>query len=73
MPADFYIADKELFNLKSCQTQEEVTAKSEESEGGGTAVLDFVNNLTYIDVNILERTGGGGGKPVKDLRGGGKH
>lgn len=30
-------------------------------EGGGTAVLDHVNNLTYIDVRILERGGGGGG------------
>lgn len=31
-------------------------------EGGATAVIDFGNNLTYIDVRILERSGGGGGK-----------
>ena len=28
---------------------------------GAEAVLDFINNLTYIDVRILERGGGGGG------------
>jgi hypothetical protein len=33
-----------------------------ESPGGGAVgVLDTVNNLTYIDVRILERGGGGGG------------
>ena len=33
---------------------------SEESSdsGGGTAVLDTANNLTYIDIRILERSGG---------------
>ena len=29
--------------------------------GGGTGVLDFINNLTYMDIAILERSGGGGG------------
>jgi len=30
--------------------------------GGGIGVLDFGNNLTYIDVRILERGGGKGGR-----------
>lgn len=30
--------------------------------GGGVAVLDAGNNLTYIDIHILEKTTGGGGK-----------
>jgi len=42
----------------------ELLAAAEESEGdtdsgGGVAVLDTANNLTYIDVRILERGGGG--------------
>jgi hypothetical protein len=38
----------------------------EEPGGGGTAELDTVNNLTYMDVLIHERGGGGGGnKPAK--------
>ena len=44
----------------------EAQAYAEESTGGGaTAVLDFENNLTYIDVRILERGGGGGGNGGK--------
>lgn len=39
--------------------EEEVTAEDSGDEVGGTAVLDYVNNLTYIDVRILERGGGG--------------
>lgn len=45
------------------ETETEVfVAESEDSgdEGGGTAEIDFENNLTYIDVRILERSGGGG-------------
>lgn len=34
----------------------------EEDGGGGTAILDYTNNLTYMDVTILAR--GGGGKPT---------
>ena len=30
------------------------------STSGGVGVIDFGNNLTYIDVRILERGGGGG-------------
>ena len=42
--------------------EEVVTASTEEEPGGGAVgVLDFDNNLTYIDVRILERSGGGGG------------
>ena len=45
--------------------EEEVAAavlaeESESTEGGATAELDYENNLTYIDVRILERGGGGG-------------
>lgn len=41
---------------------EEVEASAEPvDEGGGTAVLDFDKNLTYMDVRILDRGGGGGG------------
>lgn len=40
---------------------EEITTESSDGEinGGGTAVIDFNNNLTYIDVNILDKQGGG--------------
>jgi len=57
--------------------EEEVVVASEEGDdggdtGGAAAVLDTTNNLTYIDVRILERSGGGngGGKPA-DTPGGG--
>lgn len=40
--------------------EEEVTADAEGDEGGATAIIDFTNNLTYIDVRILGRTGGSG-------------
>jgi len=44
--------------------------EGESPEGGAVGVLDFGNNLTYMDVRILERGGGGGGngggkKPAK--------
>jgi hypothetical protein len=45
--------------------EEEVAAaaaeEGEEPGGGAVGVLDFDNNLTYMDVRILERGGGGGG------------
>jgi hypothetical protein len=45
--------------------EEEVTITSESDDDsntpGGTGELDFANNLTYMDINILERSGGGGG------------
>ena len=45
--------------------EEEVVTVLAEDEGGDTggasAVIDYTNNLTYIDVRILQRTGGGGG------------
>lgn len=37
------------------------TADEGGDTGGGTGVLDFINNLTYMDIAILERSGGGGG------------
>jgi hypothetical protein len=40
--------------------------------GGGTGVLDFINNLTYMDIAILEREGGGGGGGQKGGGGGKK-
>ena len=33
--------------------------------GGATGVIEHADNLTYIDVRILERGGGGGGGPRK--------
>ena len=43
------------------ETEEVAAAAEPTDEGGGTAVLDFADNLTYMDVRILERGGGGGG------------
>jgi len=43
------------------ETDEEVVVTGESDTGGTTPVLDTINNLTYIDVRILERGGGGGG------------
>ncbi len=43
------------------ETEEAAASAEPTDEGGGTAVLDFDNNLTYIDVRILDRSGGGGG------------
>lgn len=46
--------------------EEEVAAAlAEETDGtggGGVPVIDFTNNLTYIDVRILERNAGEGGE-----------
>lgn len=41
--------------------EEVVVTEAESTEGGGVGVLDFGNNLTYMDIRIHERTGGGGG------------
>ena len=43
------------------QSEEEVTILAE-GDVGGTGVLDFNSNLTYIDVRILSQKGGGGNK-----------
>jgi hypothetical protein len=50
------------------EEETEVVMLAEESDdggsspgGGGVAKIDFANNLTYIDINILERSGGGMG------------
>ena len=55
--------------------EELLVAAAEEGEspgGGGTSYLDFVNNLTYMDITIHERGGGGGGGggPPSGNRGG---
>ena len=43
-----------------------MTAVESESTGGGAVpVIDYFNNLTYIDVRILDRSGGGGGGKKK--------
>ncbi len=38
-----------------------VATESEETDGGAVAVLDLYNGVTYMDVRILERSGGGSG------------
>jgi hypothetical protein len=43
--------------------EEEAVTESEPG-GGGTPVIDTTNNLTYIDIFLYKKTGGGGGKPV---------
>jgi hypothetical protein len=61
--------------------EEEVVTEAEDGDedgetGGGVAVVDVDNNLTYIDVHIVEATGsgggGGGGKGGPGGSGGGK-
>ena len=52
------LGDLEILSRK---TKPVVSSEEGSDTGGGTAVLDFANNLTYIDVRILERGGGGGG------------
>lgn len=54
------------------EEETEVVTLAEESDdggsspdGGGVAKIDFANNLTYIDINILERSGGGN-RPQSD-------
>ena len=38
--------------------EEEVTIEAEPVSTGGVAELDFANNLTYIDISIVEKGGG---------------
>jgi len=56
-----YFVDGVTDILLPLETEEEVTIEAEPVEGGATAILDTDLNLTYIDVRILERGGGGGG------------
>jgi hypothetical protein len=42
--------------------EEEVVIEAEPVSTGGVGVLDFDNNLTYIDISIVEKGGGGGKK-----------
>ena len=46
--------------------EEVFVAASEGTGGGAQAFVDAVNDLTYMDVRILNRTGGGN-KPSKKL------
>lgn len=41
--------------------EEEVTTEAEEDSRGGTAVVDFNKNLTYMDILIVGKTTGSGG------------
>lgn len=57
-------------------TEEEIALAAEEEDGGSdtggaVAQLDFTNNLTYIDVRILEKGGSGGGSGGGGNPGGG--
>jgi hypothetical protein len=40
--------------------EEEVVVAAEPDAGGADAVLDYANNLTYIDIHIAQKGGGGG-------------
>jgi hypothetical protein len=47
--------------LPEPEEPEEPTIEAEEPTQGGVAAIDFTNNLTYIDIHITAKTGGGGG------------
>jgi hypothetical protein len=59
--------------IKVPEEEDLIAAAAESDEGGdtggGTSGLDFANNLTFIDISILQRGGGGGGGG----KGGGRH
>lgn len=75
-PLNTYFVDGLTTILEPAEEEEsEITTSGVSADdeggdtGGGTGVLDFINNLTYMDIAILERSGGGGGGGGK---GGGK-
>lgn len=43
------------------EEEEEISLESEEEVKGGTGILDVSQNLTYMDIRIVERSTGGGG------------
>lgn len=43
------------------EEEEEITIESSEGEKGGNGILDVSQNITYMDIIIIEKTGGGGG------------
>lgn len=56
--------------------EEEIAAAEEGDTGGGVAAISAANNLTYIDIKILPRSGGGGaggGKPDGGMGNGNGH
>ncbi len=56
------------------EAEPEITLSDEGGDtGGGTGVLDFTNNLTYMDIAILERSGGGGGGGGGSAKKGGRN
>lgn len=48
------------------QPAEEVETLDSSTEEGARGVLDYENQLTYIDVRIIDKAGGGGGGGPKD-------
>jgi len=58
----FFVEGETEILMPAEEVTEAIAAEEGEEPGGGAVgVLDFDNNLTYMDVRILERGGGGGG------------
>lgn len=60
-PLNTYFADGVTTIVQPIEEEESAIDDEGGTEGGATAVIDTVNNLTYIDVRIVGNTGGGGG------------
>lgn len=61
-----YVGEKNTFITDATQIvtkveEEEIIPAAEPESGGGTAVVDHLNNLTYIDVQLVAKSGSGGG------------
>ncbi len=67
VPLNTFITENTVIKVSA----EDSEATEAEPGGGGVAVIDSINNLTYIDLNILPARSGGGNKPI-DAGGGGK-
>ncbi len=65
--ATFWDGVNETEIMLPIEEEGEVTAEADEGgdTGGGTAVMVGEQNLTYIDITILQRGGGGGGGPKR--------
>ena len=62
----FFVEGETEILVPAEEVTEAIAAEEGEEPGGGAVgVLDFDNNLTYMDVRILERGGGGGGSSRK--------
>lgn len=55
----FFTAETEI--LQPLEEEAAPLSLLEADLGGGKAMVDVTNNLTYIDISILDRGGGGGG------------